>query len=628
MAALARAGWCLTAALFLVISSSILHTDYTGFVPALILLAVIVVCALRPAAGLSLACIVIPSSQAVMAWMLWNGNIAWAEAYACAAIAGLAINAAARPRAGRIPLAIAVPALLFGAVVITAMLASVEVRALTLGPAFTSALVRHVTRTYFVQLAAFPGLHAGMLLFEGVLFFAFAARLASAQPAMVRWIAGAAAIGAALAATANLGRLLQAALRLPEFWPALARLAHTLRWNIEYADYNAAGSYFVLALFLGAGMLIATAARRHWWIAPLVLIGTALWLTGSRAAYVAGVLALGAALAIRWTAGRRRVFAAAALAAVLALGIAVIALASPRRGNQGTSRAAVDIRVQMALVGARMIETRPAFGIGLAEFYQRSGEFITPELFLEFPVSLHENAHDNFVQIAAELGLLGGVPFVWLVGAGLFVLARHARRGAAADPLPLLVMSGLLAFVITWLAGHPLLIPEPSYVFWIVFGAATSASAAMPGPRPRGALWWVAAAAVLAIAASSPLRTRAAVEDAELEHVGIGVSPIWHFADDGTRYRSAGGHATIFVPKTTGFTFSVNPRTSNAVRLELRLDGRLANIVTLAPGRWNDIAFPSRGRTEHGGYTPLDLRVNDGDQTEIWVTKVRALDER
>ena len=85
-----------------------------------------------------------------------------------------------------------------------------------------------------------------------------------------------------------------------------------------------------------------------------------------------------------------------------------------------------------------MIASRPAFGIGLGEFYQRSGEFATPELIAKFPVAVHENAHNNFLQIAAELGLIGGVVFVWLVAARAATW-RHAD--GADDRVRLLVIA-------------------------------------------------------------------------------------------------------------------------------------------------------------------------------------------
>jgi hypothetical protein len=377
-------------------------------------------------------------------------------------------------------------------------------------------------------------------------------------------------------------------------------------------------------LFLAVATIVARPNKR-WWTVDAIVIASALWLTSSRAAYVGGILALGAALAIRWTAGeRRRVFVASGLGIAVMAGVTLVAFASPQRGNQGSSGTAVDIRLGMAMAGVRMIEAHPTFGVGLAEFHQRSGEFVSQRLLAEFPVSLHENAHNNFVQVASELGLIGGVPFVWLVVAGLFVVARKGRRDVSSDPVPLIITAAIGSFVITWLAGHPLLIPEASGVFWIVFGAATGAAAAAEPPKPQRWQWWLAAVIAASIVGTTPLRMQAMTQDAELEHLGVGLSSVWQ-SSDGVRFRVAEGHATVFVPAASSFEFSVNPRTDHPVRVEMRLDGRLADIVLLAPGRWNDLRLPARRRAERSRYSPLDLRVENGDRIEIWVTKVRPL---
>lgn len=622
MAALGRAGWAISAAAFLVVASAVLHADHTGWVPAVLLLFVIAICAWRPVSGLEIVAAVLPVSSFLMQRQ-WNGTVSWAEVTACAAIGGLSIDAARRPRSGRVPVAAAVPALLFGLVVCTAIVASLSLKSLTLGPAFGADVLTEVTRDYFVDLAEYPGLHAGLLLLEGVLLFVLAARVTSARHSAMLRIAASAAAGAVLAGLINVARLIQAAVRGDTPLAALVTLTRTLRWNVEYGDFNAAGSYFVMALFLALALAISLHHRRRW-TAGAIVIATALWLTGSRAAYIAGILAAAAALAIRWTAReRRRGLVAGAVGIALIAGATLVAFASPKRGNQGSSETAIDIRFGMALAGVRMIEARPLFGVGLAEFHQRSGEFVSQKLLTEFPVSLHENAHNNFLQVAAELGLMGGVTFAWLVAAGLFIVTRQARRAVDRDPAPLIVAAAIASFVMTWLAGHPLLIPEAACVFWIVFGAAVGTTAVVDGSTPthRGP-WWIAAVIAVAIALTTPLRVRAMTDDAELEHVGVGVS-MWQSSPDGIRYRSAEGQATIFVPAALGFEVSINPQSDRPVRVELRLDGRLADIVSLAPHRWNDLRLPARRRPERSRYSPLELRVENGENLEIWITKVQ-----
>src|SRR5262249_18486984 len=101
MAALARAAWTISAAIFLLICASVLHADHTGLVPAILLTGVVVVCAWRPAPGLEIVSATIPLSWYLMQ-QRWNGSVSWAEVLACATLAGLSIDAAWRRQPGRV----------------------------------------------------------------------------------------------------------------------------------------------------------------------------------------------------------------------------------------------------------------------------------------------------------------------------------------------------------------------------------------------------------------------------------------------------------------------------------------------------------------------------------------------
>jgi hypothetical protein len=317
----------------------------------------------------------------------------------------------------------------------------------------------------------------------------------------------------------------------------------------------------------------------------------------------------------------RHGFIAAGVIACVALAlVATIAALAPQRGNQQSPNLAVETRIGMAQVGARMIATRPVFGIGLGQFARRSGEFSPPELVAKFPVAINENAHNNFIQVAAELGLVGGILFTWLVAAALFAAARRARD----DRFVLLVTAGLLAFVVSWIGGHPLLVPEPAYVFWILLGTVAGASLQSQGSWPAGAKAAVAVCAI-ALALTVPWRIGVVMDEAELEHVGIGVSRAWQLGPDDTRYREATGHATLFAPAGTGFKFRVNPRADRVLKLEVKLDGRVADVVTVLPNAWNDLSLPARTQPSSARYARLDLRLIDADEIRIWITKIEPV---
>jgi hypothetical protein len=141
-----------------------------------------------------------------------------------------------------------------------------------------------------------------------------------------------------------------------------------------------------------------------------------------------------------------------------------------------------------------------------------------------------------------------------------------------------------------------------------VLGAAAGTASVPGGPAaPRKGI--VAACAVL-IAALVPWHMRAMANEADLEHIGIGLSA-WHLSDDGWRYREGQGHATLFVP-SGGFKVAVNPR--------------VANIVVLRPHEWNTIKMPGRSEASRARYARLDLRLLDEPRAMIWITKVEPFE--
>jgi hypothetical protein len=126
------------------------------------------------------------------------------------------------------------------------------------------------------------------------------------------------------------------------------------------------------------------------------------------------------------------------------------------------------------------------------------------------------------------------------------------------------------------------------------------------------------------IAAMVPWHMRAMANEADLEHIGIGLSP-WQVSEDGWRYREGQGHAILFVP-SGGFRLDVNPRLERAVRAELRLDGRVANVVVLQPREWNALKMPARSEPSRARYSRLDLRILDDPRATMWITKVEPID--
>jgi hypothetical protein len=610
------------ALLFGTLLSSLRHVDHVGPVPLMLLAALLVLSAWRPLFGLAVAAALVPVATHLAA-RYWNGNVLWPTPIVYAVLTGISVHALTPAgRRMRLPGPLTAPALCFSAVVMASIVVGLSPTWVRLGPSFGDALFSQLTRDHFVDSRSFPALQTGLLLLEGVVLFVAAARLSTARARACTVLAAAVAAGAAIAATMTGKRLYDAADRMADFWPSIVRLVTTLRWNVAYPDMNAAGSYFLMTAFVAGGLAIAAHRKgvRAAGIACFFLSAAALWLTGSRAAMLAGLLAAMLAAAIRMARGSRpRLLPLAALAVAALVGGLALAMLLPKKGNQVSSRLATDVRVGLVETSGRMIASRPFFGIGLAEFSRRSGEFSSPYLLAAFPPAVHENAHNNFLQIAAELGLLGGVLFVWLIAAGLWYAAPFAQD--QPDRAARWIWLALVAFVLTWLGGHPLLVPEAALPFWILLGAAGGRGAF----RADGRRWAtpIALGCVLLLAVTLPSRLAAEREDERLEHVGIGVSG-WR-TDDDERYRTATGAATLFVP-SGAFTLRVKPLTDRPVTLELQLGGRVANRVMLRPSVWNDVRMPARTQRPTARYPSLRLIVGDpADAVTFRMTKVVPL---
>src|SRR5258708_33348180 len=133
----------------------------------------------------------------------------------------------------------------------------------------------------------------------------------------LRRMAAAAAVSATLAAAINIARLLRSAWRGESFWATLAERVETVRWNVHYSDFNAAGSYFVMAALLAAALAASAGrSRRIAWTLSAVTILLALWITSSRVAMLAGCIAAGRVLLGMKMSAPRAVVAAGTLKAL------------------------------------------------------------------------------------------------------------------------------------------------------------------------------------------------------------------------------------------------------------------------------------------------------------------------
>ncbi len=323
----------------------------------------------------------------------------------------------------------------------------------------------------------------------------------------------------------------------------------TYRIAAHVADVNAAGSYFALMLLVAIGMAARDGRRRRtWWALVALSAATGLWMSMSLSAFaavavvlVAGVIPLVATLRRR-TDPRMLAMAAAAVCAVALIGILGAGRFQAYASHKGSG-----FRSDFAQASYRMIHARPWFGVGIGRYYPDSPLFLSPELAFVYGA---ENAHDYFLQLAAETGLLGFAAFVALLASAAAPVAR--RLSAAPHDYRLWGLAGgVAAFLITCVTGHPLLVPEVAYPFWLAIGlmVALAAPAVDPALAPQGAATrLVALAAAALLIASVPVRARYGLPQVRR---GLAVEGTYPWQNDGAvRYQWTEPYGSIFIDAT------------------------------------------------------------------------------
>jgi hypothetical protein len=428
--------------------------------------------------------------------------------------------------------------------------------------------------------------------------------------------------GHAAAALMSLLALVGGALRTADGLHTLPHLLMGVRVNVQ-ADLNAAASALLVAGVAGMGLMKTAGTNRVIIGLLLVFVAAGLWMTGSRIALVMGAVAVTAA--VGWTAlrrGRRRVVTAAV--AVLVLGASAWMVIASTSSRSTPLPRSIELRMVMASAGLGMFKEAPVFGIGVTKFYAASTVYAGPYL-LSVGWRPFENAHNNFIQVLAEQGLVGLGALLWM----LAIVLSSARSAIVTDAtLRGALLLGIAACLGTWLTGHPLLEPEFAFVFWFYGGLLAALTPAVSrgshtagrplaptAGRPLGPRWlpFVLVGAVLA---SVPLRAAALRNTLELEHYGIGLS-LWQH-DDSQRYRTSGRSFTLYLPAGQIAQIPVRraPGAPDRLAVEIRHRGRLMDRVPVEGEAWQNIVVAVPEGRDLFDAVEFDVRSQDS-QAEV-----------
>ena len=442
------------------------------------------------------------------------------------------------------------------------------------------------------------------LTIEGLALAVTAERIVRANHDAARRTVLMALAGHAGVALLNVEQLVAAAVRSGDTLRALPRLFRDLRVSL-FIDVNAAGSVFAMSGVSGLGLL--SGSKRWGWAIAIMssIIALGLWSAGSRAALLAISVTLAVMLCIEvWKRGRRARFIAALCIAILVPAGVWAAVFYESSRNAPVSQAVLVRRI-MAETSFNMWRSHPVFGIGIGRFYEESTAFGASALRTSAGAAVDkENAHNYFLQILATEGLVGFASVLVLLATAVY----PAIRAEYLAPLPLRrwLLAGIGAYLLTWLTGHPNLVPEAALAFWLLLGVLAALSPAAVATRLRNVLVVVA----VIVLATAPFRAAHALRDVGLEHVGIGLSH-WQPDLDGLRYRQAGQAFSLYIPADgTSVDLPVRraPESPDPLVLEIRVEGRKLYDVLISGDAWQQIRL--RLPVENRRYRRTDFSVS------------------
>lgn len=519
------------------------------------------------------------------------------------------------------PRAVTIPAALYGGALVASWLSLTLAGAAGVPPvALPEFLLRSIPPDHLIFSS--PEAETWTLLHSltGVAVFMASVGIARDDPRTIRILAWTLAGSMAVLAAATLADVARQWADAGYGGWFLLRYVRGERFSLHLADLNAAGSLYVLAALVIATYAWLHEGQRLRWMALLVVLLKAIWLTGSRSSYVAmlGGLTILAAAQRRWQATRAHMLAGAALLLIVVIAAAVTV--EPQSDARGSAGRAVNLRSQFSETSVRMLASSPVFGVGIGRYFDRSAEFMTAEL---RGIYVNENAHNYFAQQFAELGLVGGLLFVWFVAAVVSGAWKWLRR-SGADAALMGLFAGTGGYLLTCVTSHPLLVPEAALPFWAAFGAVGGASSHdATVSKVQRAIAAVACAVLVAgvgIAAVAYGRVTATPPDYGFHG--------FENAPDGTRFRWMTRHAVTYIQDGQGFLRlrlrAPDRPTRRPLVVETSIAGRVVDRRDVPAGQWVSYDVATRD-TAPAPFRRVDFRVNQVFTEEVRLGRRSAL---
>ncbi len=212
---------------------------------------------------------------------------------------------------------------------------------------------------------------------------------------------------------------------------------------LPFVTSNALGGYLTMIILLAS-------FKKNWiWILPVFY---ALLLTGSLGALISLFLAL---IILFYLRGKLRIKDILVISGLLAFISFIFILRSSVQKEYLQPIFSTVMRLKYWQEALKIIIAHPFLGVGLGNF--NSG--------------LSRYAHNSYLQIWAETGIVGLFSFIWIICAVLKICFKNLT-----NPLSKNQITGLIAAIAVFLIHNFLdftfFLPEVSFIWWVILGIA------------------------------------------------------------------------------------------------------------------------------------------------------------
>ena len=567
----------------------------------LVLIAVTLIAYFRPHNGLLILAAFTPLGS--VATTVLDSPVRVAEALVLAFLAGALIRGWTLHRFRGFPSnRLQIAAVLFGFVVAASCLEQIwflQTQSDFAVP-FLHRAIAITSQNYVRSSGGYGMILRAMLLLEGLALLLYIAHYCRSRaefgPQLMRMVI----VGFVAAAAVNVLFFIDEFLDSGVTQAKFVELLTSRRFSGHVGDVNAAGSFFVMGFFIALGRLTWHQTSKIGAVTSVVVLGIALCLTKSRTAIITALL-IGVFWVMKAAWRSRKSFRTLALTLLLAgLSISIVQHFPSRFSDAPTVFGGIRDRWLFLATTIGMLKWQPLFGVGIGQYSIWSAHFAPADLLQR---QGPDNAHNNFAQVAGELGITGLVAFASVLAISLWTRKSTRER----DPIAAPILTGLSAFILTWLGGHPLLVPEVAYPFWITLGM-------VPGLLlTQDTLPWkpVVAAALIGVILplSIPLRIASKQEMLDFSDIAYGVS----------RGRTVSSRAVLFVPGgSREVTLPLRVRTASLDRqvgVDLLVDDKLDSSVKFTDGGWQTRRI-SFSPVEPQRFHKIELRIQDVNVAE------------